>query len=152
MVTIAVHRPGSSVTAYSVTRTINADPSKIWDLLTDSSSYGDWNDAVISIDGNIAEGERIKLVSIVNPKREFKLNVSNVDAPNQMMWWDGMPLGLFKGERTFKVTPKDDGSSEFFMEEVYSGLMAPMITKSIPDMTESFEQWADGLKAAAETP
>jgi len=69
-----------------------------------------------------------------------------------MVWSDGMPLGLFKGARTFSLTPQDDGTTEFFMEEVYTGLMAPMITKSIPDMTDSFEQFADGLKAAAESP
>jgi hypothetical protein len=37
------------------------------------------------------------------------------------------------------------------MEEVFSGLLEPMITKSIPDMTESFELFADGLKQAAES-
>jgi hypothetical protein len=37
------------------------------------------------------------------------------------------------------------------MEEVYSGLMAPLITRSIPDLTESFEKFADGLKEAAES-
>jgi hypothetical protein len=49
------------------------------------------------------------------------------------------------------VVPRGDGTSEFRMEEVYTGLMAPLITRSIPDMTESFEMFADGLKAAAES-
>lgn len=62
-----------------------------------------------------------------------------------------MPLGLFRGVRTFEVAPRVDGSSDFTMTEVYSGLWAPLITKSIPDMTDSFEMFADGLKAAAET-
>ena len=35
------------------------------------------------------------------------------------------------------------------MEEVYTGLMAPLITRSIPDMTDSFEVFAGGLKVAA---
>ena len=46
---------------------------------------------------------------------------------------------------------QDDGTADFSMEEVYTGLMAPLITKSIPDMTDSFNQFADGLKAAAES-
>ncbi len=37
------------------------------------------------------------------------------------------------------------------MEEVYSGPLAPLITKAIPDLTESFDQFADGLKQAAAT-
>lgn len=40
--------------------------------------------------------------------------------------------------------------TEFSMEEVFSGLLEPLISKSIPDMTDSFEQFADGLKRAAE--
>jgi hypothetical protein len=35
------------------------------------------------------------------------------------------------------------------MEEVFSGLLEPIISRSIPDMTESFEQFADGLRRAA---
>lgn len=136
------------MTKYSIRRNINATPERIWALLTDASAYPNWNPAVLKIDGKIAEGEKIALTSIVNPEREFKLNVTEVDAPRSMVWWDGMPLGLFKGVRTFKLTPQEDGTTEFFMEEVYSGLMAPLITKSIPDMTESFEMYADGLDAA----
>ncbi len=138
-------------TSYSVTRSIEAEPEVVWDLLTDSSTYKNWNAAVLDIQGDIREGQTIRLKSIVNPKREFKLNVSNVEPPNRMVWWDGMPLGLFKGVRTFTVSAMEGGKSEFNMEEVYSGLMAPLITKSIPDMTESFEKFADGLKEAAES-
>ena len=61
-----------------------------------------------------------------------------------------MPLGLFKGVRTYTLTPQGDGTTEFSMEEVFSGLLEPLISKSIPDMSESFEQFADGLKRAAE--
>lgn len=36
------------------------------------------------------------------------------------------------------------------MTEKFSGPMAGLFTNAIPDMTESFEQFADGLKIAAE--
>jgi len=138
------------VTQYSVKRTINADVQTIWDLLTDAPKYPSWNPAVLGIEGTIAPGEKLGLTSTVNPNRQFKMTVSEFEAPSRMVWSDGMPLGLFKGVRTYLVTANDDGSSEFSMEEVFSGLMEPLISKSIPDMTESFDQFADGLKAAAE--
>lgn len=138
------------MTKYSVSRTIKAAPETIWSLLTNASAYPDWNPAVLGIAGEIAPGSQIRLTSIVNPNREFKLTVNEFEPPHQMVWSDGMPLGLFKGERTFTVSVVDAGQSEFTMEEVYTGLLAPLITKSIPDMTDSFEQFADGLKAAAE--
>lgn len=136
-------------TCYHVQRHINADPQTVWNLLTDAESYADWNPAVIQIKGPITVGNKVELVSIVNPKRTFKLNVTEMDAPNKMVWSDGMPLGLFKGERTYLLEGQD-GGTEFSMTEEYTGLLAPLITKSIPDMTDSFTQFADGLKQGAE--
>ena len=135
---------------YAVKRVIAADPQTIWNLLTDAPNYPTWNPAVLGIEGTIAPGERIKLTSTVNPKRAFKLTVTEFGPPHRMVWADGMPLGLFKGVRTYRLTPQSNGSTEFSMEEVFSGLLEPIISKSIPDMTESFEQFADGLRQAAE--
>jgi hypothetical protein len=136
-------------TRYAVTRTINAEPERIWALLTDTTSYARWNTAVVSVSCDIRTGGTISLVSIVDPKRTFKLKVAELDAPRKMVWADGMPMGLFKGVRTYTLTPRGS-QTEFAMEEVFSGPLAPLITKAIPDMTDSFNQWADGLKKASE--
>jgi hypothetical protein len=136
--------------SYSVQRTINANPERIWELLTGVEDYPGWNPAVVSLRGQIAAGETIKLISAVNPKRTFSLTVSDVDRPRQMRWSDGMPLGLFKGVRTFSLRSREDGQTEFSMQEDYSGPLAPLITKAIPDLSDSFAQFADGLKSASE--
>lgn len=137
-------------TSYSVSRTIAADQEKIWRLLADASSWTEWNPTIISLEGTIAVGNKVKLVSTVNPKRAFKLTVAEFDEPRHMAWADGMPLGLFKGVRTYDLIPTE-GGTVFTMEEVYSGLLEPLISKSIPDMSQSFEDFADGLKRAAES-
>lgn len=137
-------------TSYRVARTINASPEAVWELLSDGSTWTEWNPTIVSFEGNITLGQRVKLVSTVNPKRAFKLNVDEFEAPRRMVWSDGMPLGLFKGTRTYELNSTGGGTTEFVMEEVYTGLLAPLITKSIPDMSASFEQFADGLKSAAE--
>lgn len=136
-------------TSYAVSRTIEADPEKVWALLADAGSWTEWNPTIISLEGMIAVGNKVKLVSTVNPKRAFHLAVTEMDEPRHMTWADGMPLGLFKGVRTYALTPTD-GGTVFTMEEVYSGLLEPLISKSIPDMSQSFEDFADGLKQAAE--
>jgi hypothetical protein len=139
------------MTRYAITREIHAKPEVIWALLTDAPAYPNWNPAVLGIEGRIAPGERIELTSVVDPKRSFKLKVTEFSPPHTMVWADGMPLGLFKGVRTFRLAPQPDGPTMFSMEEEFSGLLEPMISKSIPDMTESFELFADGLKRAAES-
>jgi hypothetical protein len=140
---------GTVATSYSVSRTIAADQERVWALLADAGSWTEWNPTIISLEGTIAVGNKVKLVSTVNPKRAFKLAVTEMDEPRHMTWADGMPLGLFKGVRKYTLTPTDAGTV-FTMEEVYSGLLEPLISKSIPDMSQSFEDFADGLKRAAE--
>ncbi len=68
-----------------------------------------------------------------------------------MVWTGGMPLGLFTGDRTYSLTPISDGEVEFTMREEYSGLLAPLISRSIPDLQPSFETFAADLKRQAES-
>jgi uncharacterized protein YndB with AHSA1/START domain len=136
---------------YHVERRIEASPERVWALLSDASTYGAWNRAVVSIEGTIATGNTISLVSTANPKRTFKLRITEKAAPNRMVWSDGMPLGLFKGERTYLLEPRE-GVTHFEMAEEYTGLLAGLFTKAIPDLTESFNLFADSLKRAAEAP
>lgn len=135
---------------YAVARTINAPATKVWEILTTADGFADWNDSIISFEGPIVQGGTVKLVSVVNPKRAFTLNVSTMDAPRRMVWEDGMPLGLFKGVRTYELTERGD-STGFSMVEVYSGPLAGLMTKMIPDLSGSFDLFADSLKRAAES-
>jgi hypothetical protein len=61
-----------------------------------------------------------------------------------------MPLGLFKGERTFTLSPQSQGATKFTLREEFSGPLLALIGRSIPDMTSTFEQFAAGLKSRAE--
>ncbi len=134
---------------FHVTRTIAAPADKIWALLTNSAGYRDWNPSVVSLDGQITQDGKIALVSTLDPKRTFKLTVTELNTPTRMVWSSGMPLGLFTGRRTFTLTERD-GSTEFSMTEAFTGPLARLITKAIPDMTASFNQFADALKTASE--
>ena len=61
-----------------------------------------------------------------------------------------MPLGLFKGERTYQLRQVASGGVEFAMREDYTGLLAPLFTKSIPDLQPAFDEFAACLKSRAE--
>jgi len=135
--------------SYSVSRSIQAPADVVWGLLTDASSYRDWNRAVLSIEGTLAPGSTIRLTSVASPKRTFSLRVTSMQAPLRMVWADGMPLGLFRGVRTFQLDPFSAGTT-FSMTEEFTGPLSGLIARSIPDLTDSFNQFADGLKAAAE--
>ena len=136
--------------AFSVTTSIRSTPERIWALLTDAGQYPAWNNTVSKIDGRIAPGERITVHAKINPGRAFPVNVAEFSPSKRMVWSGGMPLGLFKGTRTFTLSPGSAGNVEFSMREEYSGLLAPLIGRSIPDLQPAFDQFAGDLRRAAE--
>jgi hypothetical protein len=136
--------------SYDAAATIDAPPEKIWAVLTDAPAYPQWDSGVQKVEGTIAPGEKIKVVSEANPGRAFPVKVTGFEQPRSMTWSGGMPLGLFKGVRTFTLTPDGD-STRFTMREEYTGPLLGMIWRSMPDLGPSFEQFARGLKARAES-
>lgn len=135
--------------SYGVRCDVRADANTIWKLLTDPKGYAVWNSTVTSLDGQIREGEVLRLRVTLDPKRTFSPKVTKLEEGREMVWADGF-APMFRGVRTFTLTPKNDGVTEFHMEEVFSGAMLPVIRKSLPDFGPSFETFARDLKRAAE--
>ncbi|MGZ4184308.1 MAG: SRPBCC family protein [Solirubrobacteraceae bacterium] len=136
--------------SYEASATIDATPEAVWKILVDGGSYTDWDSGVVALEGDIALGQRLKVTSEANPGRAFPVRVTEVDPTRSMRWSGGMPLGLFKGERTFTLRPRGDAETEFVVREEYSGPMLGLIWRSMPDLRPSFEKFARGLKARAE--
>ncbi len=135
---------------FSVAAAIRATPDKIWALLTDAGAYPSWNPSVTKVEGQIALGETVTVHVKLNPGRPFPVKVTEFQPNSALTWSGGMPLGLFKGVRTFRLTPKESGIVEFTMKEEFSGLLSPLIERSIPDLQPAFEEFAAGLKKRAE--
>ena len=136
--------------AYEASSTIAANPDGIWAVLTDGSNYSRWDSGVERVEGQIAPGETIKVYVKVNPGRAFPVKVTEFKPGQRMVWSGGMPLGLFKGVRTYTLSPAGNGTTKFNMREEYTGPLLPMIWRSIPDLGPSFTQFANGLKQRAE--
>jgi hypothetical protein len=130
--------------------TIRARPETIWALLTDAAGYPKWNSTVERIDGRIAVLGKIKVHAKSAPGRAFPLRVTEFVPMRRMTWAGGMPLGLFTGTRNFALMPTASGDVDFAMDETYRGALAPLITRSIPDLQPAFAAFAADLKRYAE--
>lgn len=122
---------------------IKADASIVWALLTNASDFPRWNSTIISLEGEIKKGEKIRLKSTLDEKRIFKLKVKEMDTEKRMVWGDG------KGMRVYTITENGNGIA-FNMTEKIGGLMFPMYAKYIPTFDASFNQFATDLKKEAE--
>jgi len=133
---------------YSSKVQINAKPDVVWDLLTDARKWHEWEPNCTRIDGNIALGEQLKIHTKLS-KRVFPAKVSQLEAPRWMVWAWAMPFGMFRGERTFRLTPHK-GGTEVYCGEEFSGWMLFLFGRTIPDLAPAFRQFAAGLKLRVE--
>jgi hypothetical protein len=128
--------------------TIRARAATLWRLLTNAKDFPRWNSTVTSVEGQILEGEQLR-VRVRGTDRVFTPRVSGV-VPDQRMTWTGGFSPVFKGVRTFELRPRPDGSTDFVMEERFSGLMLPLVKRSMPDFGPVFERYASDLKHQSE--
>ncbi len=137
--------------AYAVSCTIRAEPERVWALLTDAPRFGDWNSTVDSLEGTVALGQKLTLRVPTAPDRTFSPRVTRFRPNEEMEWSDGV-APMFRGVRTFTLTPRPGGSTEFAMREELGGIMLPLIKSKLPDFRPVFEAYAADLKRAAEAP
>jgi len=134
---------------YEARITIKAPREAIWAILTDAAAYPAWNTTVTKLEGTIAEGNKLKVWAKISPDRAFPAKVSALEPNTRMEWSFSAPLGMFKGTRTFTLEDTADGM-EFHTREVFSGWMSGPITKKMPDLQPTFDEWALCLKRRAE--
>jgi hypothetical protein len=129
---------------------IQAPAERIWQLLTTAKDIARWNSTVSSIEGEIGEGERIRL-KVPGTDRVFTPTISGIVRCEKMTWTGGF-APMFKGVRTFELTSGHGGFTRFAMQEHFSGLMLPFVKRSLPDFGPIFERYASDLKREAERP
>ena len=134
---------------YSASTTINASPETIWNILTNTTGYPEWDTSMERIEGKLELGEKVTFFTKLS-SQSFPVKVTAFETDKKLVLTGGMPLGLFKSERTHQLTPIEDGKTVFHTEEIFSGLLLPLIGKNIPDLTENFEGFVAALKKQAE--
>lgn len=132
------------MTAFSIKKQLPVTPTQAWAVLTNAVKLASGPLGITRLEGEVRLGSKLKLWTEATGSRAFVLEVTKLEAGREMVWEGGMPLGLFKGVRRFALTPSGEGTT-FEMSETFSGLMAGLITKSIPDLNPSFEKFANGL-------
>ena len=132
----------SRETAVSVD--IDASAAAVFALLTDAAGYPTWSSTVLSIEGKIAAGQKIRLRSTLAPERTFSLTVRELVAPTRLVWGDAM------SRRTYTVEEQPSGAVRFSMHEKIGGPLFPLFARMIPPFDESFDRFAADLKRRAE--
>ncbi len=134
--------------SYNASITINASPETVWEILSDANGYPNWDMTMDHIEGKLALGETVKFFTKLSPQA-FPIKVTVFEPGKRMVLTGGMPLGLFKSERTHTLSVTG-GHTTFHTEEIFNGLLLPIFGKNIPDLTDNFKGFVAALKKQAE--
>jgi uncharacterized protein YndB with AHSA1/START domain len=135
---------------YEAATTIAASPDDVWQVLSDAAGWSTWNSGVSGVEGRLAPGEKVTISSEAAPGRAFPVTVTTFEAPHRLALTGGMPLGLFRGVRTYTLMPDGSGTA-FRMREEYTGPLLGLIWRGMPDLQPSFDRFAAGLKHRVES-
>ena len=122
---------------------IDAGAATVWRLLTTGAEYPRWNSTVVSLDGQIALGSTIKLVSTLDRSRSFSLKVKEFE-PNARLTFASAML-----HRTCSLSGDASGTRVEIVERI-GGPFYPFVARMIPPLEDNLERFTADLGRAAE--
>ena len=134
---------------------INAPSETVWNLLTDTSRFPEWNPFIRRLRGELKPGQ--KLAVFIQPSgargMEFKPVVLKVETNKELRWLGRLILpGLFDGEHIFQIEPLGSGRVRFRQREIFSGIFVPLLKNSLDtDTRRGFNEMNQNLKELAES-
>ena len=130
---------------------IHAPAATVWQILTDTDRYQDWNPFMPRLSGRLAPGERLTLT--VRPGTRtmtFRPTVIAVEDGTLIRWRGRLRMpGLFDGEHELRVQPLPDGGTRFVQRETFTGLLVPMMPRVLEDTATGFAAMNAALRERA---
>lgn len=133
---------------------IDAQPERVWAVLTDFPSHADWN-PFLTIEGQSEEGAVLTIV-VQSPNGEsmsFRPTLLVVRPAEKLEWLGRLLIPrVFDGRHIYELEPLDDGTrTRFHHYEKFRGLLVPLLWESLnTDTRQGFESMNKALKAESE--
>lgn len=133
---------------------INAPLQRVWQILSNTQDYPQWNPFIREVSGTLAVGQQL-VVNIHPPgsnSMRFKPTVLVLKQQQELRWLGKLLFsGIFDGEHYFKLQALNDQQTRLLHGESFKGLLVPLLKKSLEkDTTSGFAAMNAALKARAE--
>ncbi len=130
---------------------INATPERVWQILTDTEKFPEWNPFIQRLKGTLVVGETLEVFLGESPPNgmTFRPTVLQV-TPNRALRWLGKLFfgGIFDGEHIFEIEPLGDKRVRFVQREKFSGIAVRFF--NFDSTRRGFKAMNRALKARAE--
>jgi uncharacterized protein YndB with AHSA1/START domain len=130
---------------------IMAPPDKVWKVLSDFSSYPEWNRFLKSVRGEIALNGKLEIdIQYYGKSVEKKIGTVTGFIPPKYfswVWTHGLGTWYLSTEHVFRLKDKENGSCIFFQELYITGLGLRFRRRDMEHMARlSLEKFNDDLK------
>ncbi|GEO12248.1 SRPBCC domain-containing protein [Segetibacter aerophilus] len=132
---------------------INASKEKVWNILTDFHNYPTWNPFIISIEGKLGKGEKLRNTLLSAGKKfVFKPAILSVVSYQYFDWLGRLFIpGIFDGHNSFEIDELSSYQVRLLHSEHFSGILSTYILKKIGnDTRNNFVSMNQAVKALAE--
>lgn len=135
--------------AFEAVSVISAVPARVWAVLIDIGRWPDWDSGITGVKGRLAPGAKLRFTGAGGVGSGFPFKVATIEPGSRLVLAGTSPLGLFTGVRTYSLEESGD-ATRFTVAEEYSGRLAATMLRTMPDLTDSFQHFAAGLKNRVE--
>jgi hypothetical protein len=134
---------------------IQAEPERVWEVLTDLAAYPEWNPFIVRAEGVVDPGGRLILTMQPMGGRGTTLRprLVAVDINRELRWRGKLGLpGLMDAEHTFLLQPQA-GGTRLIHQETFRGVLVPFVAGTLDRNTlPAFVAMNEALKHRAEEP
>jgi hypothetical protein len=127
---------------------INARPSTVWEILTDTSNVTVWESGIAAIEGEMRDGGTIRITMNGDERRGPRMRVQQL--PGELMRWRAaLPLGLLHRTFTVSLSP-EGGQTRLRITHELGGLLSPFAGQGMPASADSLETFVEAVRKRAE--
>ncbi len=133
---------------------IQAPAERVWQVLTDFAAFPEWNPFMRRASGQVKTGAQLDVY--LQPQgaggMRFRPTVLKAEPNNELRWLGHLLIpGLFDGEHILRIEPLGPDRVRFIQHEIFSGLLVPMLVRSLDrDTLRGFQEMNLALKTRAE--
>lgn len=129
---------------------IDAAPAQVWDVLSDTSSYPQWNPFLVSMKGELLEGKKLRnrMRTTAGSEISFSPTVLRVENNRELRWLGRMVMPrIFDGEHYFILEDRG-GFTRLIHGERFRGILLWFM--DVQQFKSNFEELNEALKRRVE--
>ena len=129
--------------------TAKADPFEVWNVITQTEKYGDWNSFVSQCESSLIVGEAIKMRVHLLPFAITQTETVFEHEPNTVLSYGiNLPFDLLSSKRKHVIEQLDDGMVRYRSNFYIKGLLSPLIRLLLANkLSEGFSNMTKEMQA-----